>query len=267
MPELPEVETIRRYLSRKLLGKTIQEIVIEDARLIKGIPVQQFTAAIQGKTVQDVFRRGKVILIKFAPELFLVLHLRISGWLILSGQKEKFSRVIFVFSGSSMLNFCDSRLLGEIRLVKDWQELPIIKKMGPEPFALNRESFIALFKGKKSKIKTLLMDQAFIAGIGNIYAQESLFCAGIHPERHASSLGAQELGKLYLCIKDILKAAVAKKGSSVDTYRTAEGKSGGYEPLLRVYQRQNKPCFDCKTPVIRAVVNGRGTCFCPQCQK
>ncbi len=267
MPELPEVETITRQLTKEISGKKITEVIIARKKLIKEIPAQTFQSKVEGKSIKEVSRRGKVIIIKLEDKLFLIFHLRISGWLILSERIEKFSAVAFRFEDNKLLNFCDTRLFGEIRLIDNWQKLPFIKKMGPEPLNLKEKEFIELFAGKKAKIKPLLMKQEFLAGVGNIYAQESLFCAGIHPERTTDTIKREELERVYHCLFSILKEAIKKKGTSVDTYRQVSGKNGGYLPFLKVYRRKNRPCLNCKTLIERKVVAGRGTYFCPHCQK
>ena len=266
MPELPEVETIKRQLTRKISSKKITEVIISREKLIKEIPPQTFQVRVEGKSIKEVSRRGKVLIIKLEDKLFIIFHLRISGWLTLSEKIENFSAVAFRFADNKLLNFCDPRLFGEIRLIDNWQKLPFIEKMGPEPLNLSEEEFIGIFQGKKAKIKPLLMDQKFLAGIGNIYANEALFCAGIHPERKANTLEREELKKVYHCLLSILKDAIKKKGTSVDTYRQINGRNGGYAPFLKVYGRKNKPCFNCKTPISRKVIAGRGTYLCPHCQ-
>jgi len=267
MPELPEVETIKRQLKRDILNKKIKEIIVIKNKLIKGTSPQTFKSKVEGKSIRDVSRRGKVLIIKLEEDLFLIFHLKISGWLVLSEKIEKFSAVAFRFEDNKLLNFCDTRLFGEIRLIDDWRKFPFLKEMGPEPLDLNRKQFVELFEKKKGKIKPLLMEQKFLAGIGNIYAQESLFCAGIHPERKVERIKKEELEKIYLCLISILKEAIKKKGTSADTYRQINGEDGSYLPFLKVYQRDRKPCLKCKTPIKREVVGGRGTCFCPHCQR
>jgi len=193
--------------------------------------------------------------------------LRISGWLILSKAKERFARVIFKLSNGELLNFCDQRVLGELRLVNDWQHLSIVKTMGPEPLDVSKKDFIKLFEGKKGKIKPLLMDQRFIAGIGNIYAQEALFLAKIDPRRGADTLTLDEKNLLYEKIKYILKQAIENKGSSIDLYRDLEGDKGGMEEKLKIYGRQGELCCFCKHEIKKIALGGRGTCFCCHCQK
>jgi formamidopyrimidine-DNA glycosylase len=266
MPELPEVETIRLHLCRQAKGKTIKEVIIKDKRLIKGISPQVFKAEVEGKTITDILRKGKVLIICLSSGKYIIFHLRISGWIILSSNEEKFCRVVFKLSNSKALSFCDSRVLGEIKLSEDWQKFPLIKRMGPDPFDLKKKSFIELFNGRKTKVKPLLMDQNFLAGVGNIYAQEALFCAGIHPERRADKLTSQEIGKIYDCLTSILKDAISKKGSSVDTYRAPDGSQDNYQSQLKVYGREGNPCPRCNKPIKKKSIGGRGTCFCPYCQ-
>ncbi|UCD15696.1 MAG: DNA-formamidopyrimidine glycosylase [Candidatus Omnitrophota bacterium] len=267
MPELPEVETIRLQLRRSVLNKKIKDVIVKDARVIKGISGSAFKTKVKNKTIKDVIRRGKVLILELGSSLYLVIHLRISGWLRLNKGIEKFCRVGFVLNNGRILNFCDSRVLGEIKLIGDYEKLPIIKSMGPEPLGLGKAKFIKLFEKKTTKIKPLLMDQNFLAGVGNIYAQEALFCAGVKPERKSNEIDKKELEKIYTCLISILRKAISKKGASVDTYRQIDGDEGEYIPLLKVYQRQAKPCFKCKSPIRRKSIGGRGTYFCPRCQK
>jgi len=267
MPELPEVTTITSQLKGSVVNKKIKDVIIKDKRLIKAIPPKKFKSKIKGKTIKDILRRGKVLVLKLDQKLFFVIHLRISGWLMLSKKEEQYARVILALSDNKLLNFCDMRALGEIKLVEDWRKLPIIKTMGPEPLEIKKENFIELFKNRKAMIKPLIMDQKFLAGLGNIYAQEALFCAGINPERKASSIKKEKLEKLYDCLISILKTAITKKGSSSNTYRQLDGAQGSYIPLLKVYQREAQPCFRCKTLIKRKVTASRGTYFCPQCQR
>ena len=242
-------------------------MVVKDKRIIKGVSAKEFTARIKGKTLRELLRRGKVLIVKLEDELFLIVHLRISGWILVSRGEEKFSRVILELSDGRKINFCDQRVLGELKLIDDWQELSIIKTMGPDPLEIKEQEFLNLFKGKKTKVKPLLMDQSFLAGVGNVYAQESLFCARIHPERRADTLSEEEIRKIYSCLRNILKEAIRHEGSSVDTYRQINGRPGNYVPLLKVYRRESKPCLRCKASIRRKVIGGRGTYFCPSCQK
>ena len=266
MPELPEVETIKQGLERHILNRKIKEVIIKEARSIKEPKPPEFKKRIRGQQIKEIKRRGKVLSFRLSSNNFLVIHLRLTGQLILSHKVDRTARVIFKLS-KGVLNFCDPRLLGELRLVRDWQDLAIIKKMGPEPFDISQKDFIVRFAGKKSKIKPLIMDQHFLAGVGNIYAAEALFCARIHPGRNADKLSRREPTKLYECLIQILKAALKYRGSSVDTYRDVDGREGKYVNKLQVYGRANQPCYKCRTPIKRIALSGRGTYFCPKCQK
>lgn len=273
MPELPEVETIKRDLEKLIIGKKIKAIEINNPKPIKEpAALAEFKKSLLGGTFKGVSRRGKLLICALLTSnsrlIYMVVHLRLTGQLVY-GKKNKESRVNFLLSGGEYLNFNDSRLLGEIRLVNDYSQLPFVKAMGPEPlerdFTLKR--FETMLKVKKARIKSLLMDQKFIAGIGNIYAIEMLFSARIHPLRAANTLKNEEIKKLYQDMRGILKEAIKHRGSSVDTYRDASGEKGTFDQRLQVYGRKNKPCFKCKTPIQRIVLGGRGTYLCPHCQK
>lgn len=266
MPELPEVEVIKRELERKILNKKIVEIKINKKNVIKEPAFQNFKKGLTGEAAKRIYRRAKVLIIEFKKDKFLVIHLRISGW-FLYGEEQESARVIFKFSNGKFLNYMDQRLLGELRLRKDYQDLEFIKNLGPEPFDISLEEFKEILKAKKTKIKFLLMEQSVISGIGNIYAQEALFSAGIDPRRPANDLRRDEIKLLYEKIIFILKEAIKYKGSSVDSYRDLEGNKGGMEEKLKVYGRKDKPCFVCKKPIKKIVLGGRGTCFCPYCQR
>lgn len=273
MPELPEVETIRRDLEKLILGRRIREVEVNNSKPIKEpVSLAEFEEKIKGATFKDIFRRGKLIISELKTPnsklIYMVIHLRLTGQLIY-GRKETTSRVNFVLSNGKYLNFNDSRLLGEIRLVKDYKTLPIVKTMGPEPLEkdFTLKKFQKMLRTKRTKIKPLLMDQTFIAGIGNLYAAEALFSARIHPMRSANILKEEEIKRLYQEMRKILNEAIKYCGSSVDTYRDIKGKKGGFEKRLKVYDREKQPCFRCKTPIKRVVLGGRGTYFCPHCQK
>lgn len=266
MPELPEVETIRRELVRKILNKKIIDVKIIKSYLIKEPTPKKFRKELIGSTLKDIIRKGKALIIKLKEDKYLLIHLRIAGWL-LYGKKDKGARVVFKFSNGKFLNYMDKRLLGEIRLTSDWQKLKFIKRLGPEPNEISLEEFKDIFKNKKSKVKALLMDQSKLAGLGNIYAQESLFWARISPLRQGATLTDKEIKALYQSIKGVLAEALRYRGSSVDSYRDTEGNAGGMEERLKVYQRKGKPCFRCNAPIKKISLAGRGTCYCPRCQK
>jgi formamidopyrimidine-DNA glycosylase len=189
-----------------------------------------------------------------------------TGQLIYPGDGRK-SRVGFKLSDGKTLDFNDQRLFAELRLLDDWHNLKFIQGLGPEPFDLTVDKFKEMLTYKKTKIKPLLMDQTFISGIGNLYAAEALFRAKIHPERPAASLSDKEKELLFKEIKETLSEAIKYKGSSVDQYVQLSGDPGDYARYHKVYGREGKPCLVCKTAVKRISLGGRGTYFCPKCQK
>ncbi|MCM8797019.1 MAG: DNA-formamidopyrimidine glycosylase [Candidatus Omnitrophica bacterium] len=266
MPELPEVETIKRGLEKTVLGKTISQVCVHNPKVIKEPSAEQFKKGLAGAKINGLMRRAKALILELSNGWFLTIHLKMTGQLIYPGDGKK-SRVSFKFSDGNQLDFNDQRLFAELRLLKDWRKLPFIKSLGPEPFDLTPERFKEMLAAKKIKIKPLLMDQTFISGIGNLYAAEALFRAKIHPERQADSLTAQEKEILFQQIKQTLKEAIEHKGSSVDQYVQLSGQPGDFVRYHRVYDREGKPCFVCKTPIKRISLAGRGTYFCPRCQR
>jgi len=269
LPELPEVETIRRDLSKDIQGKKIKEVEILNPKVIKEPRPAEFKKRMKGAILQQFLRRAKVLVIGLSSGDYLVVHLRMTGQLIYSARREQKARVIFVLSNGRYLNFNDQRLFAELRLVKDWRNLQFVQNLGIEPLekGFTVQKFKQMFSGKKTKIKPLLMDQAFIAGIGNLYAQEALFLAGILPGRPANRLKEQEIKKLHRAIQKVLREAIQYRGSSVDNYVNGRGRRGSYHLRLKLYGRQGEPCAKCKGAIRKISLGGRGTCFCPRCQK
>ncbi len=274
MPELPEVETIREGLEKKVRGKRVNKVMIRSEKAIKApSSPDEFTRKIEGRRFSEIKRKGKYLILKLDSKDSLIIHLRMTGRLIYSSEEEElpYTRVIFVFPGKTQLNFADMRGFGGLWLIPDreFTNLPFLKSLGPEPleddFTLAR--FRELLKGKKGKIKSLLMDQTFIAGVGNIYSQEALFLTGIHPERNTSMLIDSEVERLYSNLLAVLRKALSCGGSSINSYVDLSGKKGSYESHLRVYGRQKKNCPRCGAVIRKIKVSGRGTCFCPDCQR
>jgi len=266
MPELPEVETIKRELEQAILGKKIVGVVINNAKVIREPKKEKFIAELKNTEIKKIIRRGKLLIFELSSGKSLTVHLKMTGQLIYPGN-GKTSRVSFKFSNGKLLDFNDTRLFGELRILDNWQNLKFVKELGPEPFDLSEEKFSEMLKNRKTKIKILLMDQKIISGIGNLYANEALFRARIHPEQPASSLSAQEKEKLFEEIKKVLSEAIHYKGSSVDQYVQLSGEPGDYVKYHQVYDRENEPCYKCKGKVKRITLGGRGTYFCPSCQK
>lgn len=266
MPELPEVETLKRELARAVIGKKIRAVCVYHPAVIRAPSAEQFKSGLAGVSLQGVERRGKLLMFALSNGKFLTVHLKMTGQLIYPGT-GKAGRLSFLFSDGTAMDFNDQRLFAEARLVDDVGSLKFLRQLGPEPFDLDAKRFCAMLAGKKAKIKPLLMDQTFISGVGNLYAAEALFAAGIHPGRPASSLTDAEKAELLKAVKDVLARAIRQGGSSVDEYVRLSGKQGGFVKYLKVYDRANKPCSVCRTPIKRISLGGRGTYFCPHCQK
>lgn len=269
MPELPEVETIRRDLERDIQGKKIKDVEILNPRVIKEPSPAEFKQRLKEAVLVDFLRRAKVLAMRLSTGDFLVVHLRMTGQLIYSAKKEEKARVIFVLSDGYYLNFNDQRLFAELRLVRDWQKLKFVRELGIEPLdkEWTVEKFKEMLQGKKTRIKPLLMEQTFIAGIGNLYAQEALFLAGILPGRPANKLNGGEIEKLHGSIQQVLQEGIQCRGSSVDDYVNGRGEQGAYQLRLKVYDRAGISCVVCRQKIQKVRMGGRGTCFCPQCQK
>ena len=266
MPELPEVETIRRELEKAVLHKKITNVIINNPRVIKQPEEKNFAKGLKNTSIKSVLRKGKLLILELSNGKSLSIHLRMTGQLIYPG-KGISSRVSFRLADNSLLDFNDRRLLGELRLIDDWRSLKFVKELGPEHLDLTKEKFCRMLSAKKTKIKPLLMDQKFISGIGNLYAAEALFRARISPLRTASSLSDEEKEHLFKEINKTLKQAIKHGGSSVDQYVQLSGKQGGFVKYHKVYDRYREPCLLCKTPIKRINLGGRGTYYCPNCQK
>lgn len=272
MPELPEVETIKKELEQVLVSKKIIDVIVNNPKVIREPKKEDFVKGLKDVTIKNILRKGKLLIFELSSGKFLTIHLKMTGQLILrqgpvDPANARISRISFKLSDGKTLDFYDMRLFAELRLINDWHNLKFIQNLGPEPFDIEVGKFKARLDAKKTKIKPLLMDQAFLCGIGNLYAAEALFRAKIHPQRPAASLSGRQKEALFKEIKDTLREAIKHKGSSVDQYLQLSGSPGGYAKYHKVYGRQGKPCLICKTPIKRISLGGRGTYFCPKCQK
>ncbi|GAA4712291.1 DNA-formamidopyrimidine glycosylase [Brevibacillus fulvus] len=274
MPELPEVETVVRTLRRLVIGKTIERVTVLLARIIRyPDDVEQFKAELVGQTIHQIQRRAKFIQFKLDRDV-LISHLRMEGRYGLyssNDEVEKHTHVIFHFTDGTELRYRDVRQFGTMDLYPlgmETQAGPLVK-LGPEPLepAFTEETFRRMLKERSTKIKPLLLNQEFLVGLGNIYVDEALFRAGIHPERTASGLTRKEVAALHQSIRETLAEAVEQGGSSIKSYVNGQGEMGMFQQSLRVYGRKGEPCTVCLTPIERLVVGGRGTHICPKCQK
>jgi len=278
MPELPEVETIKRQLNKEIRGKKIKNIEVRLPRLVK-CSLFKFKKAVLGAAVKNIKRRAKLLLIELSSGYVLVIHLKMSGQIIYQAVKNreqgigKHTHLVYTFFDNSQMLHNDMRQFGYVKLVLI-EELPKLleqkENYGPEP--LSKEFSLALFKKllsqkPRTKIKPLLMDQTFVAGIGNVYSDEILFYARVQPHRQVKTLKSAEIEKIYQGTKLILSAAIHKRGTSTDLYVDAKGRPGNYLPLLKVYGREGQSCFRCQAKIVALKIGGRTAHFCPKCQK
>jgi len=272
MPELPEVETIKRDLEKDVLGKTIVKVIVNRPGIIKQPSLHEFKKILTGARFTRILRRGKFLVLEIETGkkkvFFLAAHLRMTGQFVY-GSKDPKNRVCLRFEDNSFLNYNDKRTLGELRIIADWRNLNIVKNMGPEP--LDRRFRPGMFRQmllqRSAKIKPLLLDQSFVAGIGNIYATEALFMSGIHPSRAANKLRDYEIRTLFKNIQKVLKLAIQCRGSSFSDYRDGHGREGGFTQHFFVYGRKKELCLQCRTPIKRMTLGGRGTYYCGKCQR
>ncbi|WJQ83010.1 DNA-formamidopyrimidine glycosylase [Brevibacillus brevis] len=274
MPELPEVETVVRTLRGLVMGKTIERVSVHLARIVRQPDdVEAFKSLLVGQTIQDIQRRAKFIQF-FLNEDVLVSHLRMEGRYGVyqaDDPVEKHTHVVFHFTDGTELRYRDVRQFGTMDLFPKGKETTVgpLAKLGVEPLdkSFTPEVLGKLLKGRSTKIKPLLLNQECIVGLGNIYVDESLFKAGIHPEKPAGKLTDKEVIRLHESIVSTLHEAVEQGGSSIKSYVNGQGEMGMFQQSLLVYGRKDEACTKCGAEIIRFVVGGRGTHICPNCQK
>lgn len=274
MPELPEVETVVRLLRPSLLGRECGRARVGWERTLGGKTPQQLTRHVRGKRVERLWRRGKYIVIELsrdgASAGCVVVHLRMTGRLYVGPRGEagtEWTRVAIDLDGGEELCFDDVRKFG--RFVPAVEAAEVHGELGPEPLGEDFTGawFASELARRKRMLKPLLLDQLFLAGLGNIYVDESLFGAHLHPLERSDRVGEERAKRLHRKIRAVLREAIEREGSSFDTfYRTPEGRPGSYQHQFQVYGREDRPCRRCKTPIRRIVVGQRGTHFCPRCQ-
>lgn len=271
MPELPEVETIVRGLKRTVLGKKIKAITIVPSRVLQN-KLSHFKRNLIGLKIIGVERRGKNIILRLSGGNLILVHLGMTGNLNYSDRKtpwRKHDHLKMEFSDKSQLRYNDPRKFGKFKLVKSSriENIGDLKSLGPEPLELSKNDFVKLVQTRKGRIKSTLLNQKFIAGIGNIYADEVLFEAKIHPEEKPCNLSSNRLNKLHQAIQKILKKAIHAGGSSIDNYLDLEGRQGLFQLQHKAYGKKGMPCPRCNTKIKRIVLNQRSSYFCPECQK
>jgi formamidopyrimidine-DNA glycosylase len=271
MPELPEVETVVRHLRDPLVGHKVQSMWYDWANTIYTPSPEVFATRIVGQTFQAVERRAKYIICKLDHDL-LVVHLKMTGRLYVAdrGHEHDADRWVHFrldLDRDKELRFSDARKFGKVYLVDDISR--INSTLGPEPLddAFTLAVFQTRLDNRQKNIKSLLLDQSFIAGVGNIYADEALFRAGLHPLRRSDSLTVHEIERLFVSVRGALHDGIHREGASINWYRKPDGTRGSSQNHFFVYGRENEPCKNCGTTIVKIRVAQRGTHFCPNCQQ
>jgi len=271
MPELPEVETIRRGLLPHVVGRTIERVVVRERRLRWPIP-RDFARQLEGRAIRAVERRGKYLLLDLGGDR-VILHLGMTGRLTLFAPGRpvlKHDHLDLELSGNLVLRFNDARRFGAaLWWPRSQDNHALLKHMGPEPFAdrFNADYLFRLSRRRSAPVKNFLMDGRVVVGVGNIYAVESLFRAGIRPMRHAGRVTRPEYGKLAEAVREVLDDAIAAGGTTFRDFRDSNGEPGYFVQKLFVYDRAGQPCRNCGAPIKRVVIGQRSSYYCPTCQK
>jgi formamidopyrimidine-DNA glycosylase len=281
VPELPEVETTARSLHRQVAGDVIESVWIGDKTNLLKSPAEEIARTLEGSRIDGVRRVGKHIVIDIrrdhaglrrrgtiqsTAQAQWVVHLGMTGRMLVSdaaAERAKHTHLVAQLASGRELRFVDPRRFGKLQVILEGS----FQAPGSEPIGANREAFAKLFEGRKTPIKSALLNQKLLSGIGNIYADESLFRAAIRPRRRAASLTRAELSRLYDSIQKVLAEAIAAGGSSISDYVDAAGAAGFFQLQHRVYGREDEACLVCKTPIKRIVIAGRSSHYCPRCQK
>ena len=267
MPELPEVETIARGLDKRVAGDVIESVWIGSKPEPLKSSAREIVRVLEGARISQVRRVGKHIVVDLAKSGQWIVHLGMTGQMLVAAPESdlaKHTHLVAKLSSGRELRFVDPRRFGRLSVHKSENAFAA---QGGEPLGVSEEEFIKLFKGRKTPIKSALLNQRLLSGVGNIYADEALFRAGLRPRRRANSITRDQLRKLYAAVREVLKEAIKAGGSSVSDYVDADGEEGFFQLQHRVYMRTGEPCFTCKTPIKRVVIAGRSSHYCPHCQK
>jgi formamidopyrimidine-DNA glycosylase len=266
MPELPEVETIKNELLPHVLGRTFKKVDILWDGMVKKPSVAEFRARLIGRKITALSRRGKYLFFRLSGGGVLVMHMKMTGSLLVDPADTRFTRAVLKLDNGVAVHFWDPRKFGKMWLEKDTG--PVINQLGPEPLdaGFTTARLAEILRGRDTPVKPVLIDQAKIAGIGNMYADEALFEAKIHPLTPARSLSGAQIKRLHTAIISVLLKALDKKGASVRNYIRPDGSPGAAHDEFSVAHGVGKTCPRCGTPIQRIVVRGRGTYLCPRCQ-
>lgn len=272
MPELPEVETIVRCLRRHLIGLEVETVRVVFRPIVRNREAS-FLKRLVGQRIVGLRRRGKMVLVDFSGGLTVIVHLKMTGQLLFCSDAapwDKHTHLAIAFRGRpEELRYRDVRKFGFILGVRtaEADRTKELLGLGPEPLPLDLPSFLDRFAGRRGRLKSLLLNQRLIAGVGNIYADEILFEAGVHPRAEVSRLSRRRLERLWSAVRTVLNEAIAFKGTTLRDYRDAEGLAGLFQNRLRVYGREGERCVRCGAVIKRILVSGRSTHFCPGCQR
>ncbi len=272
MPELPEVETVSQGLQKRALGRRIVAVEVCHPGVIIGSP-EQFTAELEGRTIVSAQRKGKALALELeaenAPPRYLLVRLGMTGQFTVSAREaplEPHTHVLLGLGEREELRFRDVRRFGRLRSCTREEVEAVFDRLGPDAQQMTEKQFLSAMRARRGAIKSWLMNQQLLAGLGNIYADESLFVAGIHPLAQPGRVSAGKARRLFRAVRKVLDHAVKLQGTSFRDYVDIEGRPGNYELRLRVYQRTGKPCRRCGRPIRRMVIAGRSSHYCPRCQ-
>jgi formamidopyrimidine-DNA glycosylase len=272
MPELPEVETIVRRLRLSLIGQKIRSVQVINPKILR-CSKKVFVQTLTGAIIRKITRKGKLILIDLEPGWTMILHLKMTGQVLIephSTPVDQHTQVIFHFDSMDFqMCYRDIRKFGFFNVVQADSRacLTYLNRLGPDPFEISSDQFARIILSRKKSIKSLLLDQSLISGLGNIYVDESLFKAKIHPLCKSESLSLAQIKNLHRIIKKILSQAISKQGSTLRNYRRPDGMTGGFQSYHQVYGRTGLLCPFCRSPIQKIRVAGRGTHYCPSCQR
>jgi formamidopyrimidine-DNA glycosylase len=272
MPELPEVETVRAKLAPALVGRTIEHAEIHDPLLTRPEPPEAVAAELVGERIEDVRRRGKYLIFAFESGRYLLVHLRMTGTFELpaSAAADSYRRAVLTLDDDSGVVYRDMRRFGIWVLLEPGElDAYLDAKIGGEPLdrAFTTAKFARALAGRRAPIKGALLDQRAVAGVGNIYADEALWRAAVHPLTPAGELAPEQIAALRSALRHVLRTGIARQGATLRTFRDPDGRPGRMQTAFHVYGRADEPCERCGTPIAKTRVAGRGTWYCPSCQR
>lgn len=272
VPELPEVETIRRDLAPLVTGRSIVDLEVDPGTigLLAGVPLEVLRANLVGRTIRSLGRRGKYLLFELDDGRWFVVHLRMTGrlvWRPRAAAPEAYQRAVIRLDDGHDLRWSDLRKFGTWRIHASAGE--VIDRLGPEPIdaGLSEAAFCRVLAGRRAPVKAVLLDQRRFAGLGNIYVDEALYAARIRPDTPAGDLSRAAMGRLYRACREVLERGIAHRGASFRDYVDGQGNEGQQHMFVQVFRRTGKPCYACGTPIARSIVGGRATHYCPRCQR